>query len=168
MLEWDFAEIVNIIISSVVGLGLSYFAAWSYERFVDKRKKRDLEKIYRQYESYDNQFDYQHWNIIDGKIADTPMDSFMRIKYRGNNIFDFQWTESKDGSVKGVGILTFDDFVRGQLFFFVKSGSIEFNNRDFVYSDWIEHKSMYYTGIFINATDQETKYVMMRHRNWPH
>jgi hypothetical protein len=168
MLDWDLAETINIIISSVVGLGLSYFAAWSYESFVNKRKKRDLERVYRQYESSGDHFDYQHWNIIDGKIAETPLDSFMRIKYRENNVFDFEWIESKNGEVKGTGMLVFDDFVRGRLFFFANSGSIDFNSRDFVYSEWIEHQMMYYTGIFINAADQGTRYVMMRHRNWPH
>lgn len=168
MLEWNLAEAVNIFIAAVIGLGLSYFAAWSYEKFVNKRKKRDLENVYRQYESVGDHFDYQHWNIVDGKIADNPIDSFMRLKYRENNIFDFEWIESKDGPTIGSGMLVFDDFVRGRLSFFTNTGSIDFNIREFVYSSWIEHKMDHYTGLFINAADQGTKYVMMRHRNWPH
>lgn len=169
MLEWDFAETVNIIISAIIGLGLSYFAAYTYEKFVNKRKKKELEKVYRQYESYNESFDWQHWDIINGKIVDAPIDSFMRIKYRDNNVFDFEWVESSDHSKppNGKGMLIFDDFIRGQLFFF-QYGSIDFNSRPFVYSNYIEHKGEFYTGIFINATDQGTKYVVMRKRNWPH
>lgn len=165
MLVWDIAEIVNVIISSVIVLGLSYFAAWSYEKLVNRRKQNELREQYLQYESFFDSFDYQQWEISNGKILDTPTDTVMRIKYRDGRTFD---VEIKFNDTNTSGILVFDDSSRGQLYFFNTSGTIDFSYRYFVYSPWVEHKLMYYTGIFIDASDKSTKFIMLRHRNWPH
>ncbi len=165
MLNWDFAEAVNIAISSIIGLGLSYFAAWSYEKLLNKRKTKELEKYYRQYESSGDQFDYQRYEIVDGKISVEPVDDFMQVKYRDNRTFDF---EIKSKGNKTTGQFVFKDFVYGQLYFFNNSGPIDFNSSDFIYSNWVEHKLEYFTGFFINTTNKATKYVMLRRRNWPH
>jgi len=108
---------LNILISSIIGLGLSYFAAYTYEQYISRRKKKELRATYIVLESVKNSFDWQHWNIIDGKISSQPINSFMRVKYSQDTTLHFEWIEA-DGNVKGNGQLIFDDSVRGKMFYF--------------------------------------------------
>ncbi len=167
---WSPVEAVNITIGAMIGLVLSFVTAYAYEYLVSRRKEREKRNAFSQLESYNKAFDYQHWNIINGRIADEPINSFMSIRYRENNLFDLDWhTLAVDGKIAdyGSGLVIFDDFIRGELLFF-ELGRYNFDYRNFIYRPYIEHKGEYYTAFFINAKDQGTKYVMMRRRNWPH
>jgi hypothetical protein len=156
----DCSEIINILISSIIGLGLSYFAAWSYERFKHKRHQKNQREIFQHLESPNNEFDWQHWDVREGKIVDNPIDAFMKMKYLHDGEFDFEWTESKGGVPQGSGRLIFDNQIKGILYFF-SHFSINYKYRNIFFRE-IEHKGKKYEAIFVDAADEGYKYALMR------
>lgn len=156
------SEMINIIISSIIGLGLSYFAAWSYERFKNQRNEKNQKEAFQHLESLNNKFDWQHWNVENGKIADNPVDSFMKMKYLNNAEFEFEWIESKGGQPQGSGRIIFDNKIKGILHFF-SHNNINYKYRNIFFRE-VDHKEKKYDAIFVDATDEGYKYVMMRER----
>ena len=156
----DCAETINIIISSLIGIGLAYFTAWSYESFKHKRHLQNQRQTFQFLESKNNDFDWQHWDILDGKIADKPIDSFMRMKYLSDAEFEFEWIESQGGRIEGNGRLIFDNKIIGILHFF-SHNSINYKYRNIFYRE-VDHLGKKYEAIFVDAEDEKTKYVMMR------
>jgi hypothetical protein len=167
-LTWDFAEIVNITISTMIGLALSFLTAFFYERRVNNRRAQILRDLYGDFESYRDFFDWQHWDIVDGKLAPKPIQTYMRIKYREDRVLDFQWLEgdpTNTSNVKGYGMLVFDDAIKGKMFF-AESNKINFGTRDFLTYELLYHDGLYHMAILVNADDEGTKYAMMRPRAW--
>ena len=157
---FDKVEAINIFIASIIGLGLSYVAAYTYEQLVNKRNKTALKEKYKFLESVNNTFDWQHWDINNGKISDKPIDAFMRIKYSHDTILDFEWIESSDGKVQGNGKLIMDDIVRGRMYYF-RFESVSYDYRD-VFFRQINLHNQPSQALFVNAKEEGTKYVMIR------
>jgi len=159
-IQIDCAEVMNVFISSVIGIALAYFTTWSYERFKHNRKIKQLRADFQFLESRNDKFDWQHWNIINGKIDSTPIESYMRMKYLYDAEFEFEWIESLKGEIKGNGRLLFDDKIKGILHFF-DVDTINYKYRNVFYRE-INHLGITYEAIFVDAIDEGTKYVMMR------
>lgn len=160
LFQFDCAEMMNILISSVIGIGLAYFTAWSYERFKHKRKMKKHRDEFHFLESRNNQFDWQHWDLRNGQIVHAPIDSHMRMKYLEGAEFEFEWIESTGGRIEGIGRLEFDNKIKGVLYFF-SHNTINYKYRNFFYRE-VDHLGVKYEAIFVDATDEGTKYVMMR------
>ena len=69
----------NVIISSIFGLALAYFATWTYEGFQHRRKTKQQLQKFQLLESKTSKFDWQHWNIENGHVAVQPINSHMRL-----------------------------------------------------------------------------------------
>ncbi len=159
-LIFECATIINLIIGGVIGFGLSVTAAYFYEKFSNKRIQNDLLNKFKFLESKDNSFDWQHWDVSNGKIADTPKESYKKIKYIGEKTFNFEWIESKNGRIEGEGKMIWKDITHGTMSFF-SINTILYGNRDIFYRK-INHKGIKYDAIFVNAEDQNYDYVLMR------
>jgi hypothetical protein len=159
-LYFDCSTIINMTIGAIIGFFLSYAAAYFYEKFTNRRKQNILLKEYKFLESREKKFDWQHWNVIDGKIADNPIPSFMKLKYLSNRTFNFEWIESENGRVEGDGKLIFEDEIYGKIHFF-SINTIIYNSRDIFYRR-ITHQGLNYDAIFVNAKDQNSNYVLLR------
>ena len=159
-LHFDCSAIINMAIGAIIGFGLSVVAAYYYEKFTNKRKQKDLEKTYRFLESKNNKFDWQHWNVTNGKIESSPIDSFKKITYVDGKTFDFEWIESKGGRVEGEGKLFWEDPTHGYISFF-SIYTIIYNTRKVFYRR-VQHQNEIYDAIFVNAEDQGYNYVLMR------
>ncbi|WP_316812864.1 LapA family protein [Pedobacter heparinus] len=159
-LQLDGVETINIIISAVIGLALSYFAAWSYERFQHRRKMKEQWKKFQHLEGNGTLFDWQHWDVKDGRIAECSIASYMRLKYENVGEFHYQWKEAEDGEIMGEGHMTFDDRFNGNLYFFT-TNTISYKYRNVFYRR-IKHLERNYDAIFVDADDQNKNYVMMR------
>lgn len=160
LLHFDCAEMINIIISAIIGLGLAYFTAWSYERFMHKRKMRKLRNDFQFLESKNEEFDWKHWDIQNGQISNAPINSFMRMKYLGAAEFEYEWIQSVGGHIEGSGRLIFDNKIKGILYFFsVNPFNYKYRN---VFYRVVEHMGEKYDAIFVDADDEGNKYVMMR------
>ena len=133
---------------------------WSYEQFMHKRKMRKLRNNFQFLESKNEEFDWQHWNLKNGQISNSPIDSFMRMKYLEAAEFEFEWIESKGGRIEGGGRLAFDNKIKGILYFF-SVNTINYKYRNVFYRV-VEHLGEKYDAIFVDATDEGTMYVMMR------
>lgn len=157
---FDCATIINLIIGAIIGFGLSYLAAYLFESFTNKRNQSKLLEKYKFLESKNDEFDWQHWNIVNGKIANNPIPSFMKMKYLSGKTFSFDWIERKDGSIEGNGKIIFEDEVYGYMHFF-SINTIHYNRRNIFYKRFI-HQEINYDAIFVDANDQGYKYVLMR------
>ncbi len=153
----------DIIISLVLGIVLSYFTAWSYERLKHKRHLKDQRKKFQFLQSENKKFDWQHWDIKNGKIVPNPIDSFMRLEYLEDGEFEFDWIESVGGRIEGEGRIIFDNKIKGILYFF-SHNSINYKYRNIFYRMVDNHCGKKYDAIFVDAQDEGTKYVMMRER----
>ena len=159
-LSFDYSTIINMTIGAAIGFYLSYLAACFYDRITNKRKQKELSDKYKPLESRDSKFDWQHWTVKNGKIADTPIDSFMRTKYDYDKTFSFEWIESVDGKIEGNGKIFFEDETYGKLNFF-SINYIHYDRRDIFYKKEINHKDKSYEAIFVNAKDQNYDYVLL-------
>jgi hypothetical protein len=160
LLHFDCAEMMNILISSIIGIGLAYFTAWSYERFMHERKMQKLWNDFQFLESKNEEFDWKQWNLQNGQISNAPINSFMRMKYLDAAEFEFEWIESVGGNIEGVGRLIFDNKIKGILYFF-SVNAINYKYRNVFYRV-VEHMGEKYDAIFVDAADEGKKYVMMR------
>jgi hypothetical protein len=156
---WTSKDTFNIIIEIGIGLGISFFAAYIYEKRAYLRRENDLFKKYGFLQSIENKFDWQHWNINDGKIAENPVESYMTLKYKGGKTFSFKW-EVKNSDEKGSGFIFWDEVFHGKVSFF--EGKKSWFDYRSVYHEKITHQGKEYDAIFVNADDQRTKYVMLR------
>ena len=119
-------------------------------------------ETFKHLESVNNEFDWQHWNVSDGKIADEPINAFKRMKYLSNGEFEFEWIQEKDGEPQGNGRIIFDNKIKGILHFFSHK-SINYKYRNIFFRE-IEHNGKKYDAIFVDAADEGTKYVLMREK----
>jgi hypothetical protein len=67
-------------------------------------------------QSTEDEFDWQHWKIENGKIAESPMESYMNLKYKGDKIFSFKW-EDKNSKENGSGFIYWDEVFYGKMSF---------------------------------------------------
>jgi len=156
---WTSKDSLNVIIGIVIGFDISYLTAYAYEWRTNKRRRNNLFNKYSFLESNENAFDWQHWNIQDGKIEQRPLDSYMMLKYNGEKSFSFKWKASS-GEILGDGFIFWENLTQGKLSFY------EYEKRWFDYRDVfhrrINHQGNEYDAIFVNADDQKTRYVMLR------
>ena len=101
--------------------------------------------------------------ILIGNIANEPVQSFKKLTYSGESIFDFQWIESREGEIEGEGKMMWKDSTHETMSFF-SINTILYGNRDIFYRI-IEHGGVKYDAIFVNAEDQNYDYVLMRPRD---
>jgi len=151
-------DILIISIEIIIGLIISFFTAYVYEKKTYLRKERNLFKKYGFLQSGENEFDWQHWNIENGKIAEAPITSYMSLKYKGSKSFSFRW--SINDIEKGSGFIFWDDVFHGKMSFYEEQNKwFDYRN---VYYKKIKHKEKEYDAIFVNADDQNTRYAMLR------
>lgn len=160
---WTSKDTLNVIIEILTGISIgvvaSYWAAFFYEKQVNKTKKNELFKRFSFLQSYESQFDWQHWNIVNGEISENPIQSYMNLKYKGGKTFSFEW-EDKTTNEKGSGYIFWDEVFHGKMSFFEREKNwFDYRN---VYYEKIPHRGKEYDAIFVNADDQFTKYVMLR------
>src|SRR5690606_32280161 len=122
---------------------------------------KNQQNTFQYLESGSNEFDWQHWDIVSGKIADEPINSFMRMKYLNDGEFEFEWIESVGGRIEGSGRIIFYDKIKGILHFF-SINTINYKYRNIFYREVINHLGKKYQAIFVDAQDEGTKYVLMR------
>ncbi|MBS1523259.1 MAG: hypothetical protein JST50_19830 [Bacteroidetes bacterium] len=151
--------IIEIISGLIIGIVASFYSASYYERLVNKRKRNVLLEKYGFLQSTEDEFDWQHWKIENGKIAESPIESYMNLKYKGDKTFSFKW-EDKNCKENGSGFIYWDEVFYGKMSFF-ESEKKWFDYRN-VYYEKITHQEKEYDAIFVNADDQGTKYVMLR------
>ena len=65
-IQIDCAETINIILSSIIGIGLAYFTAWSYENFKNKRQLKNKKKTCQFLEIKNENFNSKHCNKLKG------------------------------------------------------------------------------------------------------
>jgi hypothetical protein len=161
-LAFDPVEAINVGIATLVSIPIAIITAYAYDYFKSRSEARRLKNKYQYLESKDDKFDWQHWDIINGEIADYPVQSFMKIKYGIEKTLEFYWTNNANGQmmIDSGGLLIMDDLVRGKMNFF-EFQSLTYDYRDFVYTT-IHHNNVKYEGLIVNAKDQGTKYIMMR------
>ena len=155
---WTVKDSINVAIGIVTAISTAYV----YEQVTNWRKKNDLRKKYSFLQSI-KEFDWQHWDVSNGKIADSPIAGFMTLKYLGDKLFSFEWKEPGLERVQGDGFFFWDDVFQGKMSFH-RYRTNEFNYRNIFYHK-VEHLEKKYYAIFINADDQkEKRYVMLRLR----
>ncbi|MFN0188650.1 MAG: hypothetical protein ACKVQV_08110 [Bacteroidia bacterium] len=155
---WTFKDWINFLLSIIT----AFLTAYIYELAVNKRKRNKYKKIFSFLESKPDNYDWQHWNIINGKIKDHPIDAFMTLKYSENKNFTFSWKEPGEDKVQGDGHIFWDDLTHGKMSFH-RYESLDYNYRNVFYRQII-HQEKTYDAIFVNADDEKTKYVMLRGR----
>lgn len=124
-----------------------------------EEKQDDLHKEFKFLESNNDVYDWQHWNVKNGKINDTE-ESYARLKYIGNKVFDLEWQESKGGRKEGDAKLIWTDITHGTMSFY-SINTIDYGNRPIFYRELV-HNEIKYDAIFVDATDHGTKYALMR------
>lgn len=158
--QFDCAELINMIISLIIGVVLAYLTTLFYDYSKHRREiKEQLEK-FQPLESKNDKFDWKHWNIENGLIAKQPIDSRMKLEYEKAGEFHYEWKESENGEIAGEGHMSFDDRFNGNLYFFTET-VLSYKYRNVFYRK-IKHLDKDYQAIFVDADDQKKNYVMMR------
>jgi hypothetical protein len=155
---WTFKDWLNFLLSFIT----AFLTAYIYELAVNKRKQKKYKKIFSFLESKPDNYDWQHWDIINGKIKDHPIDAFMTLKYTENKNFSFSWKELGVDKVQGDGHIFWDDLTHGKMSFH-RYESLDYNYRNVFYRQII-HQEKTYDAIFVNAEDEKKKYVMLREK----
>lgn len=159
-LYFECSAIINTTIGAIIGFVLSIVAALFFEKFSNRRKLKNLEFEFKFLESNDNQFDWRHWNVYNGRIEPAPIDSYMRLKYLEGKKFEYQWIENEKGRIEGEGMLIMEDITHGYISYF-SINTISYGNRKIFYRI-VNHQNQKYDAIFVDAADDGYKYVLMR------
>jgi hypothetical protein len=152
---WTWKDTIIVII----GIITSFFVAVVYEMMVEHRNKKKLRKKYSFLQSNENEFDWQTWKINNGKIAESPINSYMTLKYHEGKMFSFKWKDD-DAKEGGEGYIFWDEIFYGKMSFF-EGGKSWFDNRNVFYT-LKDHQEIKYDAIYVDAKDQGTTYVMLR------
>ena len=94
-------------INAVIGFFIGVAGTYVYEFFRKRMSANKYRSRYKKLESRPDQYDYQHWNITNGKIVGPPIAAFARLEYDENSTFKFTWTEPGSDQVKGNGFIFF-------------------------------------------------------------
>ena len=157
---WTSKDTLNVFIGIITAI----FTAFVYEMITNWREKNELRRTYSFLQSRESRFDWQHWDVTNGQIANFPIAGYMMLKYEGDKRFSFKWKEPDFVEVQGDGFFFWDEVFQGKMSFH-RYRSNEFNYRNVFYNK-IEHLGKSYDAIFVNADDQkEKRYVMLRKRN---
>jgi hypothetical protein len=155
---WTFKDWMNFILSILT----AFLTAYIYELAVNKRKQNKYKKTFSFLESKPHTYDWQHWDIINGKIKDHPIDAFMTLKYSENKNFALSWKEPGADKVQGDGHIFWDDLTHGKMSFH-RYESLDYDYRNVFYRQ-INHQEKSYDAIFVNADDEKKKFVMLREK----
>ena len=157
---WTSKDTLWIVIDIGFGFLISYFAALFFEYISNRRKIKILLNKYGFLQSGENVFDWQHWNINEGKIEAYPIDSYMTLKYDGQKNFSFKWKTKSGEEILGDGFIFWDNLTHGRMSFYeYEKEWFDYRN---VFHKEILHQNVRYNAIYVNADDQNTKYVMLR------
>lgn len=154
--SWTNKDWLNLLLSIVI----AFLTAYLYEFTTNRRRQNKFRKTFSFLESQTDKYDWQHWNVKNGKIEDQPIDAFMLLKYTDNRNFLFTWKEPGSDKVQGDGYIFWQDLTHGKMSFH-RYESLDYNYRNVFYRE-IKHKENTYDAIFVNADDEKTKYVMLR------
>jgi len=157
---FDCASFANILIGAAIGFFLSWCAALFYECYANRRNETKQRETFQFLESHNDKFDWQHWDITNGKIATSPIDAYKRLKYMQNGQFLFEWKAPDSKDIKGDGYIFWKDITHGRMSFYSHKPQ-EYNYRNVFYRR-IDHQDKKYDAIFVNADDYGTKYVLLR------
>lgn len=155
---WTRKDWLNFFLSIVI----AFLTAYLYELAVNKRRQNKFQKTFSFLESESGKYDWQHWDISNGKINEQPINAFMTLKYKGNKNITFSWKEPGSDKIQGDGYIFWDDLTHGKMSFH-RYESLDYNYRNVFYRE-INHQEKSYDAIFVNADDEKTKYVMLRER----
>jgi hypothetical protein len=153
---WTNKDWLNLFLSIVT----AFLTAFIYEFAIEKRRQKRFRETFSFLESEENKYDWQHWDVRNGKIQDAPIDAFMTLKYTDSKNFTFSWKEPASDKIQGDGYIFWNDLTHGQMSFH-RYESLDYNYRN-VFFRQISHLGTEYHAIFVNADDEGTKYVMMR------
>lgn len=156
--SWTNKDWLNLFLS----IATAFLTAYLYEFAVNKRKQNKYQKTFSFLQSIPDKYDWQHWDIHNGKISDKPIEAFMTLKYTDNKTFIFSWKEPGSDKIEGDGYIFWDDLTHGKMSF-NRYESLDYNYRNVFYKQ-ITHQEKTYDAIFVNADDEKTKYVMLRSR----
>lgn len=139
---FSLCEFYNVVIGGVIiGLIVSVLFVWLSRKFERHKLRNDFSFL----ESPGNKFDWQHWNIKHGAIADEPEEAYMNLKYREYKTFSFRWTEKGSNDVKGEGFIFWNDLTHGKMSFYAYQ-VVTYNYRNVFYRK-IEHQGKIYDAI---------------------
>jgi len=156
--SWTHKDWLNLFLSIIT----AFLTAYLYELAVNKRKQNKFRKTFSFMESQSGKYDWQHWDVLNGKISDQPIEAFMTLKYMDNKNLTFSWKEPGSDKIQGDGYIFWDDLTHGKMSFH-RYESLDYNYRNVFYRE-INHKEKTYDAIFVNADDEKTKYVMLREK----
>ena len=122
---WTNKDTLNVIIGIITAISTAYI----YEKLVNWRNKSVLRKKYGFLESSQNKFDWQHWDVSNGQIANSPIAGYMSLQYEEGKLFSFKWKEPGSEKVQGDGFFFWDEVFQGKMSFH-RYRSNEFNYRN--------------------------------------
>ncbi len=154
--SWTNKDWISLFLSILI----AFLTAYIYEFATNKRRENKFRKTFSFLESQTDNYDWQHWDIKNGKIDEQPIDAFVLLKYVHNKNFQFTWKEPESDKVQGDGYISWNDLTHGKMSFH-RYESLDYNYRNVFYRE-IKHKENTYDAIFVNADDEKTKYVMLR------
>jgi hypothetical protein len=115
MCVFELCEFYNLIIGSIIGGVVGLLLVIYYEKKIERKKRRKLEKHFKPLESEDaNTFDWTCFKI-EGRDMSTPNGSMAKIKYLGDHKLEIEVKEN-NGSI-WIGHITMTDLVSGSLTF---------------------------------------------------